>query len=60
MKKLEKLTLEDAEFIYKQARIGREQKFYAKVFKENGIEKIGKSLIYFFMVKNPQEKDFIM
>jgi len=55
--KLEKLTIEEALFLYNKITVGG-PKLYPSTFKQNGIEKIRKSLIYLLYKDDPIEERF--
>lgn len=54
---IDKLTLEKAEKIYKEATVGG-PRLYPKTFRENGLEKIRKSFKYLLFGKEPLEERF--
>ncbi|MEM2929152.1 MAG: hypothetical protein QXP60_09325 [Nitrososphaerota archaeon] len=55
--KLETLTIEEALYLYNKVSVGG-PKLYPTTFKQNGIEKIRKSLIYLIYGKDPVEERF--
>lgn len=54
---IDRLTLENAEKIYKEASVGG-PRLYSKTFRKNGIEKIRRSFKYLLFGEEPLEKRF--